>query len=185
MSSAESKVAGRPQGYLGEWRKLTSDKFILNIVDGYRIPFKRVPIQTSFNRKTSFSEPQNKLFQSAINDLIAKGAITKCKEKKGQLLSPYFFREKADGSLRFILNLKQPNKYVHTVHFKLEDVRTATKLLSKGDYMTSIDLKDAFFLVPVHVKSRKFLRSNFSIIFTNLHAFRSGYRQILTCSRSF
>ena len=100
--------------------------------------------------------------QKAINDLISKGAIVECKKKSDQFLSPYFLVGRPDGSHRFILNLKHLNKYIVTAHFKIEDVRTATKLLSEGDYMTSIDLQDAYFLVSVCKDSRKYLRFKFN-----------------------
>jgi len=43
----------------------------------------------------------------------------------------------------------------------MEDIRTAKALLNQGDYMASIDLKDAYFLIPIHKDHRKFLRFRF------------------------
>lgn len=43
----------------------------------------------------------------------------------------------------------------------MEDLRSAKDLLSRGDFMASIDLKDAYFLIPVHEDFRKFLRFKF------------------------
>ncbi|KAI8419976.1 hypothetical protein MSG28_008581 [Choristoneura fumiferana] len=40
------------------------------------------------------------------------------------------------------------NKFLIPQHFKMEDLRTATQLISKDSYMATIDLKDAYFLVP-------------------------------------
>ncbi|KAI8427236.1 hypothetical protein MSG28_014834 [Choristoneura fumiferana] len=40
------------------------------------------------------------------------------------------------------------NKFLIPQHFKMEDIRTATQLISKDSYMATIDLKDAYFLVP-------------------------------------
>ena len=76
-------------------------------------------------------------------------------------MSPYFLRSKPDGSQRFILNLKKLNEYVKKAHFKLEDLRTATKLISKGDFMIPIDMKDAYFLVPIERNSPKYLMFKF------------------------
>jgi len=44
----------------------------------------------------------------------------------------------------------------------MEDIRSALVLLSQNDYMASIDLKDAYFLIPVHSEFRKFLRFRFN-----------------------
>lgn len=43
----------------------------------------------------------------------------------------------------------------------MEDIRTAVKLLTKDCYMCTIDLKDAYFMVPISKVSKKFLRFKF------------------------
>ncbi|XP_066586787.1 uncharacterized protein [Prorops nasuta] len=43
----------------------------------------------------------------------------------------------------------------------MEDIRTAQRLLRRGDFMASIDLQDAYFAVPVHKNSRKLLKFKF------------------------
>lgn len=60
--------------------------------------------------------------------------------------------------MRLIINLKNLNKHIDTHHFKLEDLRTAVKLVNNSSYMATLDLKDAYFLVNIHPESRKFLR---------------------------
>lgn len=97
--------------------------------------------------------------QTEIGHLLALGAIALCEPTTGQFLS-FFLIKKPDGSNRFILNLKGLNRFVQTQHFKLEDLRTACGLLEPEMYMATIDLKDAYFLVPIHKNYRKFLRFN-------------------------
>lgn len=65
---------------------------------------------------------------------------------------------KPDGKKRFILNLKKLNKFIQTDHFKLEDLRTAVKLVTDDCYMATLDLKDAYFMINIHQQSRKYLR---------------------------
>ena len=55
---------------------------------------------------------------------------------------------KKDGTFRTILNLKHLNHYVNYQHFKVESLNVFK--IIKGVWMTSVDLKDAFFTVPVH-----------------------------------
>ncbi|XP_066596921.1 uncharacterized protein [Prorops nasuta] len=100
-------------------------------------------------------------FRLAIDDLIKKGAIEKCKPQKGQFLSNYFLITKSNGDKRFILNLKRLNKFIKVNHFKMEDIRTALRLISEDCAMGLIDLKDAYFLIPIHKKSRRYLRFKF------------------------
>ena len=43
-------------------------------------------------------------------------------------------------------------------HFKMENVQTAIQMIRKGCYMASIDLKSAYYSVPVGKKYRKYLK---------------------------
>ena len=94
--------------------------------------------------------------------MLIKGAIEFCKPDKDQFLSHYFLVPKPDGTDRFILNLKALNKFVLEEHFKLEDIRTAAKLIFPNYPMSTLDLKDAYFLVPIHKTHKKFLRFKFN-----------------------
>lgn len=57
-----------------------------------------------------------------------------------------------------ILNLKSLNEYVENYHFKMDSLGTAINLMNTNCYFASIDLKDAFFSIPVKQSDRKYLR---------------------------
>lgn len=133
--------------------------YILQNVKGYKIPFISKPIQLKkFTQPKFSSKTKMSSFKHAIKNLRSLGAVKKCKPIKGQFLSSYFLREKSNGEMRFILNLKELNKFVNCSHFKLEDYRTAQNIIFQNYYMASIDLKDAYFLIPIYKPHRKFLR---------------------------
>lgn len=69
-----------------------------------------------------------------------------------------FFVPKSDGTFRFVLNLKNPNEFISTKHFKLEDDRIAEKLISKNDFLVKLDFENAYLLIPVDQGSSKYLR---------------------------
>ena len=73
-------------------------------------------------------------------------------------MSSFFLVPKPDGSYRFILNLKNFKSFVKKEHFKIEDIRTAINLLNKDDYMCRLDLKEAYFFIPIHRDYKKYLR---------------------------
>lgn len=85
------------------------------------------------------------------------GAIRTCSPRRGQFVSKIFLVPKPDGSDRFILNLKSLNHFVNSEHFKMEDRRTVINLLTKNCFMATLDLQDAYFLIPVKDNHRKFL----------------------------
>lgn len=141
---------------------ITNDKFILDTISGYRIPFTTVPEQSVHQYpKRSFSKSELLALDSEIKHLLDIKAIRKCKPVQGQFISDIFLVPKSDGDFRFILNLKKLNKYVHCDHFKMEDIRTATRLLSKDCHMVNIDLKEAYFLLRIHESHTKYLRFYF------------------------
>lgn len=102
-----------------------------------------------------------------ISDILAalekQQVIKKVKPLGDQFISPFFLALKKDGiSKRFILNLKQLNCFLQAPHFKLEDIRTAMKLISKNCFMATIDLKDAYYSISIHEAHRKYLRFHFN-----------------------
>ena len=47
-----------------------------------------------------------------------------------------------------VIKLKQLNRCILYVNFKMEVLFLLEKLMQKGDYICKIELKDAYFLVP-------------------------------------
>ena len=90
--------------------------------------------------------------------MLEKGAIIPVAQVKGQFISNLFLREKKDGGHRPIINLKKLNAFIPYLKFKMESIKNIKDLLSKGDYMVKIDLKDAYFSIPLNHESRKFVR---------------------------
>lgn len=54
------------------------------------------------------------------------------------------------------------------MHFKSENFKTVRDLVFPDSYMCTIDLKDAYFLIPMHKKYKKYLRFSFQ---ENLYEF--------------
>lgn len=153
--------AGRLQHFYKCWPDVTNNTIILDWVkNGLSIPFNAEVNQVAAPRNT-FSDTEKHDMILAIQKLIELGAVVPCEPCEGQYLSKFFLAPKPDGSKRFILNLKLLNKFIPQLHFKMEDYRTAAKLIAKGNYMASIDLKEAYLLLPVNENDRKYLRFQF------------------------
>lgn len=153
--------SGRLKYFLQCWQTITNDPNILQIVKGYKIPLVAPVFQTVEPRNIRFSDLETLNLRLEIGKLCQIGAIIPCHYTPGQFISKIFLIPKADNKYRFILNLKPLNKIVEKHHFKMEDYRTATRLLSPLCYMASIDLKDAYFLINMSEASRKYLQFKF------------------------
>lgn len=154
-------IAGRLADFIDAWKEITTDKFIIDCINGYKIPFDKTPSQNTFQDEPNWNLEESLNIKNEINKLLSKGAIEECEENANQFISPYFLASKPDGSYRFILNLKKLNEFITPIHFKMEDLRTARNIMPKKAYMTSVDLQDAYFLIKVEQNSRKFLRFKF------------------------
>lgn len=162
INSEVSQIAGRLGHYYQNWLSLTKDKRVLSWIQGIKIPFTQTPVQCRAPREPNWSSSEKKQMQNSIDTLLKKGAISKVKPCKKQFISSIFLTPKPDGSQRFILNLKCLNKYINVGHFKIEDHKTVIKLITKNCFMATLDLKDAYFLVPVNNLHKKYLRFQFN-----------------------
>ena len=72
--------------------------------------------------------------------------------------SRIFLVEKATGGWRPVIDLSPLNSFVLQTKFKMETVASVMASIREGDLMASIDLKDAYFQIPIHQASRKYLR---------------------------
>ena len=75
-----------------------------------------------------------------------------------EYISNIFTRPKKNGAYRVILNLKQLNEQVDKHHFKMDTIHTCVQLITPGCYMASLDLRDAYYSVPIHKHFRKYIK---------------------------
>ena len=83
--------------------------------------------------------------------MLQKGAIQEVTKVSPSYVSNIFIVPKKDGGNRPIINLKPLNsQFLSPPHFKMDTVKDVASLLLPGDYGASVDLKDAYFHVPIH-----------------------------------
>jgi ribonuclease HI len=117
-----------------------------------------LPVQAIEPSYPAMSESENLRVSEAVKPLLVKGAIVPVSDEEGQFVSKIFTVPKPDGTSRLVINLKPLNEYIEAPHFKMEDYRTACNVIRTNCYLASIDLKDAYYLIPVAEKHRKYLR---------------------------
>ena len=60
--------------------------------------------------------------------------------------------------MRPVINLKRLNEWVITEHFKMEGIPTLKDILRSGDWFVKVDLKDAYFTIPIDSGHQQYLR---------------------------
>ena len=141
--------------------KITSDSEFLQRIHGAKIKFSCLENELSnlsSNKTSDFSPSKCQIIDSEVQKLVSKQVISCCEHTSGEVLSPVFTRQKKDGSHRMILNLSRLKSKVSYCHFKMDSLSTALSLISKNCFMASIDLKDAYYSVPIFSEHKKYLR---------------------------
>ena len=157
--SVRVNLAGRLKLFQENWKLITSDLAILEIVRGWRLPIIGRLCQEREPKQIPMSEVKREVVDKEIQSMIQKGALREVQPVEGQYLSTIFVRPKREmNKFRPIINLKQLNTQMPYRHFKMEGMKDVIDLLNQGDYMIKIDLKDAYWHIPIHPSSQKYLR---------------------------
>ena len=90
--------------------------------------------------------------------MLAKGALEIARDPGPGFYIRLFLVEKASGGWRPVIDLSHLNEFVQLTPFKMETVASVLLSVREGDFLASLDLKDAYFQIPIHPSSRKLLR---------------------------
>ena len=130
---------------------------VLGYVEGYRIEFEDLPLQDSIPSEYRQNTKQKSILQSQIDDLVHREVVTRVQYENDMFMSNVFGRPKPNGDIRMIIDLSDVKQFVTKYHFKMDHLEVATDLLDENMFMSSIDLKDAYYSVPIWENHRKYL----------------------------
>lgn len=121
------------------------------------------PVQSKIPKQCKFNEEEKRAIYAEVNKLLTKKIIIENKHEKGQFISPIFLRPKKNGTFRLICNLRELNEFIVYRHFKMELLQSALRMMTKNCYMASIDLKDAYYCIPISERHQKYVLSSSGI----------------------
>ena len=148
--------AGNLARYFGNWKNITNDSFVLNIIKhGYKLQLS----SSKFYIKNTTTFPSNKnksAICQEVSELLNSSAISKIDPLPSDTVSRIFLVPKKNGKKRLILDLSNLNNFLIKTSFKMEDKSTISSLIERNDFLVSLDLKDAFHSIPLNPLYRRF-----------------------------
>ena len=110
---------------------------------------------------------------------MKEGAIIIVKPSPDQFVSHIFpVAKRTLGEFRIILDLSELNKFIQKLSFKMGSYYSIMSLISRGDFLISIDLADAYHAIAINPLFQRFL----TFIFLNVYYQYTCLPQGLTSS---
>ena len=132
--------------------------------------YSSIPVQTSLNKVTDCNKQLPQSNQAVLPcGGTASADKQKCSRTGGKpkltgVLQPAIFGTQTqqpvetDSGLKHLEQGSTLNTFLNTESFKMETPETIRTSLQSGEWVTSIDFKDAYFHIPIHSQSRKYMR---------------------------
>ncbi len=129
-------------------------------LNGARVNFKTLP-PTNPN-PTLISQPDPDLKDTVVT-MLEMGAIreldpAEVRSNPGFYSHVFTVPKRDSDKRRFIFNLKKLNQFIRTPKYKAERLHDALALIQPGDWLTSVDITEAYHHVPFQPSQTRFLR---------------------------
>ena len=169
------RVGGCLAPHWRRWQAIGAESWVVTVLrDGYRVPFLDSPppslpcplpglSSSPILHPGIVSDVPGRLSSGsslAARDrgMLAKGALEIARDPGPGFYSRLFLVENASGGWRTVISLSHLNEFVQLTQFKMETVASVLLSVREGDFLASLDLKDAYFQILIHRSLRKLLR---------------------------
>ena len=155
-------VGARLQNFWQTWLERGAGPKIVQVLrEGYTLPIRIRPnltrSPTVISRYANLH--RNSYLLEALHQLIDKNAIELVHNQTSLgFFNRLFLVPKPNNKWRPILDLSKLNLFLKVEKFKMETPETIRTSLQRGEWVTSVDFKDAYFHIPIQEQSRKCLR---------------------------
>ena len=150
-------VGARLQNFWTVWSQMGAGPKVVQILkQGYTLPFQNRPklsrVPTVVSSYANLH--RNSYLLEALQQLIDKNAVERVHNQTSLgFFNRLFLVPKPNNKWRPILDLSKLNLFLKTEKFRMETPETIRTSLQRGEWVTSVDFKDA-----IQEQSRKYLR---------------------------
>ena len=158
-ASISPPVGGHLRSFSRDWQINNCFSNVLNIVtNGYVLRFLSKPILVRFPLIVSEYKalPKDQAPADCIQSLLSKNAIERVENVKSLgFYSRLFLVPKPHQRWRPVIDLSRLNTFLHVEKFKMENSESTRTSLIPGEWVSSIDLSDAYLHIPIHEDEEK------------------------------
>jgi hypothetical protein len=141
---------------------IQADGWVTRVVSlGYKLEFTQNPPHQSFTKQTILPKDrvQRAVLLEEVEKLLGKRAIYKIFPPfQTGFWATFFLAPKKTGDWRPIINLMPLNLYIRPKRFRMESLSTVMKTFMLDHWAVTIDLKDAYLHIPIHISHHRWLR---------------------------
>ena len=141
-------VGARLQNFWQIWLDLGAGPKVVQILkEGYTLPFRtRAKLTRSPTVISCYVSPHRNFYlMEALHQLIDKNAVEMVQNQRSLgFFNRLFLVPKPNNKWRPILDLSKLNLFLKVEKFKMETLETIKTSLQEGEWVTSIDFKDAY-----------------------------------------
>ena len=151
-------VGARLQSFWKTWENLgAGPKVLKTLKQGYILPFRILPnLARSPTVISCCANPHRNLYLlEALHQLMAKNTV---QSQKSLGFFNQLFLVPKPNKWRLIPDLSKLNQFLKAKKFKMVTPETIRTSLQQGEWVTSIDFRDAYFHISIQEQSRKYLR---------------------------
>ncbi len=147
------------------WKAIAASPWVLRTISrGYRLQFAAVPPRFSGVIQSQAQGESARVLQEEILNLLEKRAISVVSPEQSLsgFYSRYFLVPKRGGrGIRPIQDLRALNTFLRKYKFRMLTHAALLRLVRPNDWFSSVDLKDAYFHIPIYPPHRRYLRFAF------------------------
>jgi len=156
---------------------LQAPRYVKHIItSGVLVPSCHV-VPASTHSERRLSQNQEFFLDTEVKKMLASEIIGICSDPH-PVCHPIFTLPKPHtNEMRFVLDCRFTNNFSEPEKFKVDSIRFVRSTVLKGDFLTKLDLKSAFFHVPLHPRQRRTLCFNWRGVTYNFLVLPFGWNE--------